>query len=236
MNNKKVVAIIGAMDCEIGKIIDNLQNVRVEENKNFKIYKGEFKENTYIVLKCGVGKVNAALNTQYIIDKYNPEFILNTGIAGGINPDLNIYDIVVGEKLLQHDFDATALGYAKGYMCNGIKPDEPTIYYSDKELIKLFTEAYAKLDTNSKIVTGTIATGDMFVSSNEKKKELRELFNADAAEMEAASIAQTANLNSVPCLVIRIIADLADENASELNKATEKELGEHSAKTISSLL
>lgn len=234
MPNK--IAIIGAMDCEINKIKELLENQKTEEAKNLTIISGKIYGHEVIIAKSGVGKVNAALNTQYIIDKYNPEIIINTGVAGGIGQNLSIGDIVIGENLVQHDFDATALGYAKGYMCNGISPDKPTVYYSDKDLVIKAEKLLKENIKTSEVHVGRIATGDFFVGTVEKKNEIREIFGAIAAEMEGCSVAQTANANKVPCIIIRAISDLADGTATKSQNEFEKMTSNVSSETVKVLL
>ena len=236
-NKNKTVAIIGAMDCEIEKLQELMKEIEIINHHELTVYVGKIDETKIILAKSGVGKVNAALNTQYIIDKYTPNCIINTGVAGGISDKLCVGDIVIGETLVQHDFDASALGYAKGYMCTGIQPDKPTLFYSDKDLISKFEFAM----TNSQIKDttihkGTIATGDTFLSSSEKKQELKQLFNAVAVEMEGGAIAQTANKNHIPCLIIRAISDLADGSAPISLAQVETKMAQFASSTIAVLL
>lgn len=231
----KTFAIIGAMDCEIEKLKELMCDIQEVNHFKLTIFTGTICGHNVVLAKSGVGKVNAALNTQYIIDKYDPDYIINTGVAGGIADNLQVGDIVIGETLVQHDFDASALGYAKGYMCNGIEPDKPTLFYSDKELTSKFESAMSgSNDVN--VHKGVIATGDMFVSSSEKKQELKSLFNATAVEMEACAIAQTSNINQVPCLIIRAISDLADGSAPLSLSQVETKMAQFASKTIAVLL
>ena len=236
-NKIKRYAIIGAMDCEVEKLQAIMQDLRKDDYHDLTIYTGKINNHEIILAKSGVGKVNAALNTQYIIDKFEPDCIINTGVAGGIGANLKVGDIVIGETLVQHDFDVTALGYAKGYICNGIEPHKPTLFYSDKNLINDFEIAMKSLNsTDITVHKGVIATGDTFVSSSEKKHELSELFNATAVEMEGGAIAQTANKNGVPCMIIRAISDLADGSAPMSLAQVETKMAVFAASTIEMLL
>ena len=198
---------------EINKLKDLLEGIKTEEAKNLTIYTGKINGHDVILAKSGVGKVCATLNTQYIIDKYSPETIINTGVAGGIGKDLSIGDVVIGENLIQHDFDATALGYAKGYMCNGINPDKPTVFFSDKKLVDFAEQLLKSNLKNSNVHRGRIATGDMFVGTVEKKQEIGQIFGAIAAEMEGCAIAQTSNANNIPSKNYKIYM-LTDGTAS----------------------
>ena len=235
MNNKKI-AIIGAMDCEVNKLKELLVNPQIVKKGKLNISKGTISGVEVIVSQSGVGKVNSAMTTQYIIDEFRPDYIINTGIAGGLADGLAVGDIVIGKELVQYDFDTSALGYAKGYMCTGVDKDKPTKYFSDEKLINLFEEAVSTARPDVKLHKGIIATGDTFVSSQEKKMEIKSLFNASAVEMEGCAIAQVANANQVPCMIIRALSDLADGSATKSLDEFEKVMAEFSASTIVELL
>ena len=226
------IAIIGAMDCEIDAIKKELFDLKEEKYADLKIFTGVINGKFIILAQSGVGKVNAALNTQYIIDTYKPNIIINTGVAGGIADGLDIGDIIIGTYLVQHDFDVTALGYAKGYMCTGIEKDKPTKYYCDKELIEKFQSCLEQNMTKQKIHQGIIASGDKFISGKEIKKEINEYFNAIAVEMEGCAIAQVATRNKIPFVVIRSISDLADGKIVQYQNEFEKKMSEVSTQTI----
>lgn len=168
MSNNLTIGIIGAMDCEVSALKQKLENLEEIKHCNLQINLGTFCGHKIVLVKSGIGKVNAALCTQYIIDKFNPDYIINTGIAGGIAENLKVGEIVIGEKLVQYDFDVTAFGYAKGYLCTGIESDKPTYFNSDEGLM-------AKLerisDEKVKIHKGIIASGDSFISDLERKKK-----------------------------------------------------------------
>lgn len=230
--SKKSVCIIGAMECEVERLRQKLENTVVANSAKLIIYKGQLFGHNIILSQSGVGKVNSAINTQYIIDKYEPDIIINTGIAGGLSSSLNVSDIVIGTELVQHDFDVTAIGYARGYMCTGIEPDKPTIFYSDRELIEKYEFAVKACIPKTKVHRGIIASGDVFVSDNKKKQEIKEQFSASAVEMEGAAIAQTAAKNDVPFIIVRAISDLADDNAAKDHAFVESEMAELSAMSI----
>lgn len=231
--SNKTVGIIGAMDCEVNKLKSKLKDLKEIKHGELTINTGKLHNHNVIVVKSGVGKVNAALCTQYIVDKFSPDYIINTGIAGGVATGLQVGDIVVGKELVQYDFDVSAIGYAKGYMCTGINPDKPTVFYSDKTLINEFEKA-AKGSLN--VHTGVIASGDTFVSDKNKKREIKETFNAAAVEMEGCAIAQTATVNKVPFVIVRAISDLADDTAAQDHEFVETEMAELSSSAIEKLL
>ncbi len=236
MNTISKIAVIGAMDCEIDAIKKELPDLKEENYADLKIFTGTINGKIIVLSQSGVGKVNAALNTQYIIDTYKPDIIVNTGVAGGIADGLDVGDIVIGTYLVQHDFDVTVLGYAKGYMCTGIEKDKPTKYYSDKNLVENFQIALEQNMPSKKIHQGIIASGDKFVSGKEIKKEINEYFGAIAVEMEGCAIAQVATRNKVPFVVTRAISDLADGKSAEYQNEFEKKVSEISAETIKMFL
>ena len=226
------IAIIGAMDCEIAAIKKELFDLKEENYADLKIFTGTINGKFVILAQSGVGKVNAALNTQYIIDIYKPSIIINTGVAGGISDGLDIGDVVIGTYLVQHDFDVTVLGYAKGYMCTGIERDKPTKYYCDKELVEKFQSCLEQNMSKQKIHLGIIASGDKFVSGKETKKEINEYFGAIAVEMEGCAVAQVATRNKIPVVVTRAISDLADGKTVQYQNEFEKKISEVSTQTI----
>lgn len=236
MMYKKTLAVIGAMDCETETLKTVLSDLRDLSHHGFEVFSGKINEHKVIVSKSGVGKVNAAITTQYIIDTFAPDYIINTGVAGGIADDLKIGDIVIATSLVQHDFDASALGYPIGYICDGIKSDKPTYFYGDAKLINMYENALKETELDVNIHKGVIASGDTFISSNTKKQEIKEMFNATAAEMEGAAIAQTADKNDIPFMVVRAISDLANNSASESLETAESKMAEFAAKTTKALL
>ena len=236
MQNKLTFGIIGAMECEVNKLKSKLQNLKEVKSGAKVFYTGELHGHNVVLVQSGVGKVNAAICTQYIIDKFSPNYIINTGIGGGLGKGLQVDDIVIGTEFIQYDFDVTAIGYALGYMCTGVNKDKPTKFYSDEKLIEKFEKAVKEAAPDLKYHKGIIATGDCFVSSMEKKLQIRDAFNAVAVEMEGAAIAQTANANAVPCVIIRAISDLADDTAAADHEFVETEMAEHCSSTIETLL
>ncbi|MGN0014744.1 MAG: 5'-methylthioadenosine/adenosylhomocysteine nucleosidase [Candidatus Gastranaerophilaceae bacterium] len=211
----KVIGIIGAMDCEIELLENFLEKSKRVQAGKFYIVEGEINNHKVIIAKCGVGKTNAACCTQFLVDKFSPDYIINTGVAGGICDNLSVGDVVIAADLVHHDFDVSVLGYAKGYMCTGNNPNKPTIFSSDEKLIKIFEKSATSVISSQNIHKGRIASGDIFVGNIDRKVEIKELFNAIAVEMEGASVAQAAYMNEIPFVVVRAISDLADGTATE---------------------
>ena len=185
---------------EIKKIMKNIESIEIYE-LNF--FKGTISDKNIILVESGVGKVNAARVTQIMIDNFKIQGIINVGSAGSCNDELEIGDIVVGQKLVQHDFDITAFGHPKGFISNVGKFVE-----SDKLLVKKIEETIINMNEKDfRIKIGTIASGDIFCTESRMKEKINEKFNADCIEMEGAAIAQVCNLDKIPFLVIRSISD-----------------------------
>ena len=198
------VGIIVATDEEFIEIKNIMESYEEEDIYELNFIKGKINNQKVIVVKCGIGKVNAARTTQVLIDKFKINKVINIGAAGGINPDLKIQDIVIGEKLVQYDFDISASGdYEKGEITGVGK-----FFRSDSELINTCKRVLEKrMEKNINIVIGTIATADIFCSDPEIAKNVREEFGAECVEMEGAAIAQVCSLDKIPFLVIRGISD-----------------------------
>ena len=204
----KKMGIIAAMQeemIEIKKIMTDIQ----EKNIFKLIYTtGKINDKEIVLVEAGVGKVNAARATQIMIDNFEIDAIINVGSAGATNEQLNIGDIVIGKKLIQHDFDITAFGHPKGYISNVGEYVE-----SDERLIKKIEKAISDIKENDfKIKIGTIVSGDIFCTEIKMKEKVRTKFNADAIEMEGAAIAQVCKLDKVPFIIIRSISDSPNGN------------------------
>ena len=225
-----MIGIIGAMDSEVEILLSKLDNKKEKKHGSALFYSGVLCGKEVVVARCGIGKVCAAVCAQTMIDLYGVECLINTGVAGGIAEGLKVGDIVIAKDLIQHDFDLTEFGYAKGYIPCSNQSDKsvPTRFAADPALVKAFYEAAQKLSVTETSI-GTIVSGDVFVSSSAKKEEFVSLYGASATEMEGAAIAQAAFLSDVPFAVIRAISDSADEEASVSFEEFEKKAAEVSS-------
>ena len=178
-----------------------------------------------MLVESGVGKVNAARCCQILIDNMKVDYIFNIGVAGGISNKLNVLDIVIGEKLVQHDFDITAFNHEKGYI-----PNIGVFIESDQYLINVAKSCIAKSKSN--ILTGTIASGDIFCTEKQMSEKIQKKFDALCVEMEGASIAQVCYLSHVPFLIIRSISDTPNNN----NVITYEEFLKSSSKAVAKFL
>ena len=227
--------ILGAMQSEVAQLIDAMTDVTTATHAGQTYYEGNLGNRRVVLVQCGVGKVAAAIGAQVLCDLYGVTALINTGVAGGLHPDLEVGDIVLGDAAVQHDFNVTALGYAQGYMCCGGDNQAPTVFTADRALIERFRAAAAPFLGEAKIIEGTIATGDLFVDSTDIKRKLIAQFNAAAAEMEGAAIAQVAAANGVPFLIIRAISDLAEKQANISYETFEALAADRSARIMLAL-
>lgn len=209
MSNKKVdIGILGAMDAEVEALISKLEDKTVETVGSIKFNVGILEGKRVAIAKCGIGKVFAALAAEAMIITYSPSLLVNTGVGGALRSGISVCDVVVADKLVQHDMDTSPLGDPKG-LISGIN----VIYFeTSRRAVEIVTQACAELSVNCH--TGTIASGDVFVSTSAQKSAIRAEFDAAVCEMEGAAIAQVAYVNNTPCCVIRAVSDSADEGSS----------------------
>lgn len=196
-----MIGIIGAMRAEVEALIEKLENKSVEVLSGISFYRGKLMGREVVIASCGVGKVFAALCAQSMILKYAPEYILHTGVAGSLTAGLAVGSIALGEKLVQHDMDTSALGDPKG-LISGINL---TYLPTDDALREEMSIVAEKL--GYPYAVGCIASGDRFVSETAQKRAIAKDFGAIACEMEGAAIAQVCYVNETPVCVIRAISD-----------------------------
>lgn len=204
-----MIGIICALSIEVEGLTKLLDNKVEKTYAKMKYVSGTINGKEVVMTECGIGKVNAAMSTQVMIDHYNVDVIVNSGIAGSISRKLKIGDIVISEDCVQHDFDGTQMGDPKGL----IQFNDETridIPVSKRITQKLF-DACKDLE-NTNVMCGTIATGDIFVAKKEMRSAIAKEFNALACEMEGAAVAQVCYRNGVECAVLRCISDDFDEN------------------------
>ena len=199
----KKIGIVVAMKEELEAVQKVMRNTKIKEIKTLKFFIGKIKKVECIVVQSGVGKVNAARTTQSLIDNFDIEFVMNVGVGGSLNDDLDVGDVLIGKYTVQHDFDITAFGHNKGYISeigDNIKCSEE-LNMKIEEIIKRNSEKQYK------VKLGIIATGDIFCTDISMKNKIREKFNADVVDMECGAIAQVTYLNKLPFIVIRSISD-----------------------------
>lgn len=208
------MGIIGAMESEVQNLITRMEGVSYREKAGRRFAVGQLAGKEVVVVQSGIGKVAAAITAQILVDEFGVDALLNTGMAGGLDSRLAVKDLVIATAALQHDFDITAFGHARGFMY-GEDDQKPTLFVADADLCeKAKKAAAAVLPAGSKAIDGIVASGDIFVDDSALKAQLRDGFGAAAAEMEGAAIAQAAVANDVPFVIIRTISDLAEHQAN----------------------
>lgn len=223
-----MLGIIGAMDEEVAKIKEQMEDVKVMSRAAMDFYEGTISGKNVVVVRSGIGKVNAAICTQILIDTYAIDAVINTGIAGSLNADINIGDIVLSTDTIEHDMDAVAFGYPLGQI-----PRMDTLsFVADEKLRMLAKKVCQEVVPEISVFEGRIVSGDQFVSDKEKKHWLVETFSGYCTEMEGAAIAHAAYLNQIPFLIIRAISDKADDSATVDYPTFEAQAIDHSVKLI----
>ncbi|OXS62360.1 5'-methylthioadenosine/S-adenosylhomocysteine nucleosidase [Cohnella sp. CIP 111063] len=202
------IGIIGAMQEEIELLLEQMDNKQTEIHAGISYHRGVFRGKKVVLTRSGVGKVNAAVCTQILIDKFGADAVLFTGVAGAVDPDLNIGDIVISSSSLQHDIDVTALGFPRGT----IPYQDISEYKADEKLVALAEEAGRALYPG-RCKVGKILSGDQFIADREVVKTLHEQFEGACTEMEGASVAQVCFMNGIPHVIIRSMSDKADGSA-----------------------
>ena len=227
-----MLGIIGAMDEEVAMIKAQLTDVQVESRAAMDFYKGKLEGKEVVVVRSGIGKVNAAMCTQILADIYSVTGVVNTGIAGSLKAEIDIGDIVLSSDALQHDMDATGFGYEPGQ----IPRVETLAFKADEGLINLAEECCSRVNPDIHTFVGRVVTGDQFISVKEKKKWLSDTFGGYCTEMEGAAIAQACYLNSIPFLIVRAISDKADDSASVDYPAFEAKAIVHSVNLLTEIV
>lgn len=223
------IGIIGAMELEIATLKNLMQITTMTKKAGMDFYDGSLEGKPIVVVRCGYGKVNAGMCVQILADLFDVTHIVNLGVAGSLNVKLNIGDILISEKALQHDMDSSPLGFASGQV-----PDIDVLAFpADHAMIDTAVAACRKVNPDINVLTGLVLTGDQFISSREVKDRLVAMFHGDCAEMEGAAAAQASYLNGLPFVIIRAISDKADDSAGETDFMTFKtQSAERSAKLV----
>lgn len=205
-----LLGIIGAMTEEVTQLKEAMDLEIIEEIGGYKFFKGQLLNKNIVLVECGIGKVNAAICSTLLIQEFEVDKIIFTGVAGGLNPDINIGDIVISTDLIEHDFDCTAFGYE----CGVIPRMENSKFKADENLINISKEVAQTNFGIDRVFVGTVVSGDVFVASNDKIKWLRDTFNGECTEMEGAAVAHVCNVLNIPFVVIRSISDKANHDAN----------------------
>lgn len=226
------IGIIGAMELEVEELKAKMSVAKVVKKAAMEFYEGTLNGAAVVIVRSGVGKVNAGICVQILKDEFDVTHVINTGVAGSLNAKLDIGDILISKDAIHHDVDVTIFGYKLGEVPQlGVRE-----FPADERLGKLAKESCEAVNSDINAVIGRVVSGDQFISSSEVKDKLIKEFQGDCAEMEGASIAHAAYLNEIPFVIIRAISDKAD-NSAEMDYPTfEKAAAKHSAMLVEDLV
>lgn len=205
-----MIGIIGAMEEEVSQIVNMMNDVEPTTIAGMVFNKGTINGKDLVVVRSGIGKVNAAMCTQILATYFRVNYVINTGVAGSLKNEINIGDIVISTDALQHDMDATGFGYEPGM----IPRMKTSVFEADSNLINIAENACHTAVPEIGVFKGRVVSGDQFITDKSTKERLIRLFAGYCTEMEGAAIAQAAYLNDIPFLIIRAISDKADDSAS----------------------
>jgi adenosylhomocysteine nucleosidase len=226
------IGIIGAMDEEVNKLKAKMTEVQVKNKAAMEFNAGILEGKEVVVVRSGIGKVNAAVCTQILIDIYEVDVVINTGIAGSLKDEINIGDMVLSTDALHHDVDATGFGYAYGV----IPRMENSIFKADEKIVQTAYNVCKEVNSDIGVFLGRVVSGDQFIGDKEKKDWISDQFGGFCTEMEGAAIAQTAYLNQIPFLIVRAISDKADNSAHMDYSVFEAKAIEHTVKFMTALV
>lgn len=227
----KKIGIIGAMEEEVKALREKLTDAKLLRKASMDFYSGMLNGVEAVVVRSGIGKVNAGICTQILADVYQVDAVINTGIAGSLKAEINIGDIVISTDTLQHDMDATGFGYEPGV----IPQMETSCFQADEELIQKAKAACKEAVPDIRIFIGRVVSGDQFISDRSVKARIAEQFDGMCTEMEGAAIAQAAYLNHIPFVIIRAISDKADDSATVDYPTFERQAIAHSVALVENL-
>ncbi len=227
-----MTGIIGAMEEEVAALKEAMEVQEVAELASMTFYRGVLCGKDVVVVRSGIGKVNAGICAQILVDRFHVDTLINTGIAGSLDARIDIGDMVISTDALHHDMDAVQFGYPAGQ----VPRMEVLSFPADEELVKKAVQANEKANPDIHTYTGRVASGDQFIASKEVKEKIVENFQPLCVEMEGAAIAQAAYLNKVSYVIIRAISDKADNSATMDYPTFERQAIAHSVGLVKELM
>lgn len=226
------IAIIGAMELEVEELKSKMEVKAVKDKAGMEFYEGTLNGAAAVIVRSGVGKVNAAMCVQILADDFQITHIINTGVAGSLNARLDIGDILISRDALHHDVDATIFGYQLGEVPQlGVRE-----FPADMRLAELAKDSCEKVNPGIHAMIGRVVSGDQFISSRDIKEKLIREFQGDCTEMEGAAIAHGAYLNQIPFVIIRAISDKSDDTAQVEYPVFERAAAKHSARLVEDMI
>ena len=227
-----MIGIIGAMDEEVEQLVEVMEITREETKACMTFKAGKLAGKDVVIVRSGIGKVNAGICAQILVDRFGVDTLINTGIAGSLDAQIDIGDMVISTDALHHDMDATIFGDPAGQI-----PRMDTLSFpADEKLVKKAVAANEKANPDIRTFTGRVVSGDQFISDKDVKERISSLFHPMCVEMEGAGIAQAAYLNKVSYVIIRAISDKADNSATMDYPTFEKKAIAHSVRLMKELL
>lgn len=224
----KRIGIIGAMEEEVAILKEKMKIEQKLEKASMEFFAGTLAGREVVVVRSGIGKVNAGICTQILVDLFDVKAVINTGIAGSLDGRIDIGDIVISTDALHHDMDAVNFGYPLGQI-----PRMDTLSFpADEKLIAVAEEACRQVNPDIHTWTGRVVSGDQFIADRAVKNRIIENFGGFCTEMEGAAIAQGAYLNQIPFVILRAISDKADDSATMDYPTFEKKAIEHSVRLV----
>lgn len=227
-----VIGIIGAMEVEVETLKKHMKVRRTVRKAQMEFCEGILKGREIVVVRSGIGKVNAAVCTQILVDDFQAGAVINTGIAGSLKAEINIGDIVISTDLVHHDMNAVNFGYPLGQ----IPQMDVFSFQADEDLVDLAEKACLEVNPEIQVFKGRIVSGDQFIAEKSVKENIIRNFQGLCTEMEGAAIAQAAYLNHIPFVVLRAISDKADDSASMDYPTFERAAAEHCVGLVEKLL
>ncbi len=226
------VAILGAMDQEVALLKESIEGFTTESLQHLTVYKGKLKGIDVILVRCGIGKVAASVATTLLIQAYQPDYVVNTGSAGGFDPKLAVGDIVISSGVKHHDVDLTHFGYEAGQVAGGA----PAVFTADKTLVSAAKRAMKSLPDLT-FSEGLICSGDAFIGDDATVMQLKAHFpDMAAVEMEGAAIGQTCYILNTPFIVLRSLSDIAGKTSTVSFEQYLDKAGKHSAQLLIGML
>ena len=227
-----MIGIIGAMEEEVAHLKEAMQVEKTVERAAMTFVKGKLDGKDVVVVRSGIGKVNAGICAQILADLFEVDTLINTGVAGSLDAAIDIGDIVISTDAVQHDMDVSALGDPVGQI-----PRMDTFAFpADERLVQLAVQANEEANPDIHTFTGRVVSGDQFVSDGSVKERLVTQFQAKCTEMEGAAIAQAAYLNRISCVIIRAISDKADNSSTMDYPTFEKQAITHTVRLVRNLM
>lgn len=227
-----MIGIIGAMQEEVEILISEMEVAEEVTYASMTFHRGTLCGKEIVIVRSGIGKVNAGVCAQILVDRFGVDTVINTGIAGSLDAEINIGDMVISTDAVEHDMDASIFGDPVGQ----VPRMDVFAFPADKTLVEKAAEANREANPDIQTFTGRIVSGDQFVSDNAVKERLVSLFQAKCTEMEGAAIAHVAYLNNISCVIIRAISDKADNSAQMDYPEFEAKAIVHSVRLMKCLL